>query len=667
MAMRDKILKSRIYRIVLLIMLLSMSGGGIISFLFSPFLYKKHSMQPIIVMVNDQEITHQEYERRLARETERIALLRQQYGGQALDALLEGLGLANPQVTAINTLIEEKLVNRVAQDLNLDVSPALIKQKLSDPSAILDEFSEILPFGVIDQQGAIDMPSLNRWLQQRGMTFTDFEHSLEEALKRKIVYDLVGATAYVSPAEAKDYFAATYLRRKYDVLRLPFERYLKKVSAKPLSHEEVETFFVRENKATKKYWVPEKRSGFYWKFSPHEFGINVADKDIERYYQENKRRKFMKTPIQVNVGRILLKIGKGLDVNALQEQALNIKEELDKDPQKFKDLAEKYSQDEKTAKNGGQTGFFQRGDRDQSFERAAFRLKEDGDISPIIKTADGLEILQRISRKPAVFQEIDAVKGDIKKILLAKKFSDRFKEETQHLIDQQPQEDHTLINDFILKKKAEKKSFDNLILDTSLFARKVFKTKKNAWNAFVDQDGSGILLSVQTIEKRHEPSLVSIQKKVENDLYNQQALQQRDADMLRLQKRAQTESLKNLSKEFDGELIQTDWLKKDDTTKIHDLENKGIPVKKLFFLPDAKSIAIALKHDDGFVAKIEATEPFDEVLFEDKRSEIMQKMYQEKKELEKRGFLASLYRNATIKTSEHQENQQNIPLGDIGF
>ena len=64
----------------------------------------------------------------------------------------------------------------------------------------------------------------------------------------------------------------------------------------------------------------------------------------------------------------------------------------------FEMLATLYSEDPGSARNGGELGFFGRGDMVSDFEAAAFALKP-GEVSPIVETPFGFHIIQLIERR----------------------------------------------------------------------------------------------------------------------------------------------------------------------------------------------------------------------------------------------------------------------------
>ena len=95
-------------------------------------------------------------------------------------------------------------------------------------------------------------------------------------------------------------------------------------------------------------------------------------------------------------------------------------------PEKFASIAKENSADTKTASAGGLMPFFSKGTYDRNFERAAFTLAKEGDISAVIKTNEGYEIVQLVGKKAQTFKPLAQVAADIKDILVAKKFNEQF-------------------------------------------------------------------------------------------------------------------------------------------------------------------------------------------------------------------------------------------------
>ncbi len=75
-----------------------------------------------------------------------------------------------------------------------------------------------------------------------------------------------------------------------------------------------------------------------------------------------------------------------------------IREKIVTGQRKFESMARMYSDDEASAKEGGELGFVGRGMLDPDFAAAAFALKK-GEISPVVKSQYGYHIIQLIERK----------------------------------------------------------------------------------------------------------------------------------------------------------------------------------------------------------------------------------------------------------------------------
>ena len=88
--------------------------------------------------------------------------------------------------------------------------------------------------------------------------------------------------------------------------------------------------------------------------------------------------------------------------NILSEEKINsIYKELVEKTKTFEELAIQYSEDRKSAKNGGEIGWINSGGNFYpEFEKAVFSLKIDGEYSKPFKTPNGWHIVKRLSYEP---------------------------------------------------------------------------------------------------------------------------------------------------------------------------------------------------------------------------------------------------------------------------
>lgn len=82
----------------------------------------------------------------------------------------------------------------------------------------------------------------------------------------------------------------------------------------------------------------------------------------------------------------------------------------------FAELAEKNSVDKGSAANGGDLGFFGRGQMVPAFEKAAFSLAE-GQVSDIVESPFGLHLIKLIEKKPASKLRLDQAENDLREYL----------------------------------------------------------------------------------------------------------------------------------------------------------------------------------------------------------------------------------------------------------
>lgn len=142
--------------------------------------------------------------------------------------------------------------------------------------------------------------------------------------------------------------------------------------------------------------------------------IVVPDKEVEDFY--NSQKEVFKQPEQIEARHILIKVNP-TDTQEVKDNALkkikDILAEVKEGKKTFAELAKEHSECP-SGPNGGDLGYFGRGQMVPGFENAAFALKT-GEISDVVETQFGYHIIKVEDRKESRTIPLAEVKEDIKK------------------------------------------------------------------------------------------------------------------------------------------------------------------------------------------------------------------------------------------------------------
>jgi len=144
----------------------------------------------------------------------------------------------------------------------------------------------------------------------------------------------------------------------------------------------------------------------------------ISTEEIEKYYEAHKQE--FDRPEEVRIREILISTEKKepSEIPALEKKAEEVLQKA-RGGEKFDELAIKNS-DGSTAKDGGDLGFFPRGQMVKEIEDAAFKLRR-GQVSDIIKTKFGFVIIKVEEKHEAGIQKIEVVMNDIRDQLFGTK------------------------------------------------------------------------------------------------------------------------------------------------------------------------------------------------------------------------------------------------------
>ena len=341
-----------------------------------------------IARIEGQKITGSEFRRAYQAQ---LQAYRSAYGGQMSDQLLKQLGVENQ---ILQQMVDERAALAEADRLGIKVSDEEVRQRILATPAFQENGTFI---------GETRYQQLLR-MQRPPMTAAQFEDNV----RRSLAVDKLRAslTDWLSVAD-KD-LEGEYRRRndkvKLAVVSFTADTFRPQVSA---TDAEVTAYFDGHKEDFK---IPEKRKIKYLliDFDALRTRITIPAADVQQAYNTNIEQ--YSQPEQVRASHILLKT-EGKDDAAVKAKAEDLLKKA-KAGADFAELAKANSEDEGSAKNGGDLDFFGRGRMVPEFDQVAFTL-QPGQISDLVKTQYGYHIIKVTDKKAASTRSIDEVRQQL--------------------------------------------------------------------------------------------------------------------------------------------------------------------------------------------------------------------------------------------------------------
>jgi peptidyl-prolyl cis-trans isomerase D len=307
---------------------------------------------------------------------------------------------------ALDVLISSDAEVMEAHRLGLDVSDKELQDFLHR-----GQFGEALfPGGKFIGQEAYG----NFVAEQFHTNVQKFESQLKRELLTQKLENLVGDSVGVTPQELE----SEYVKRNTKV-KLEYAVLTQQALEKQITPTDAELrAFYDQHKAEYANSIPEKRKAKYIvvdlaKLQQQE---QISSAELQSYYDQHQED--FRRPAEVKASHILVKVPAGPDGKvdpkaeaAAKAKAEDILKQL-KAGANFADLAKKDSDDKASAINGGELGWFQRGQMVPEFEQTAFSLPV-GQISGLVKTQFGYHIIKVEDRHEAGIAPLADVKDKI--------------------------------------------------------------------------------------------------------------------------------------------------------------------------------------------------------------------------------------------------------------
>ncbi|MDQ6967194.1 MAG: peptidylprolyl isomerase [Mariprofundaceae bacterium] len=131
-----------------------------------------------------------------------------------------------------------------------------------------------------------------------------------------------------------------------------------------------------------------------------------SPEDIQSYYKLHTIH--FTIPEQIHARHILVR---------RKSEALDILKQLKHHKDDFASLAALHSIDDSNKFRGGDLNWFPHGTMVANFEKVAFSLKNEGDISQPVKTRYGWHIIELLGKRSAYKQTLEEATGEILQIL----------------------------------------------------------------------------------------------------------------------------------------------------------------------------------------------------------------------------------------------------------
>jgi peptidyl-prolyl cis-trans isomerase D len=259
------------------------------------------------------------------------------------------------------------------------------------------------------------------------MTQADFEENLRKSMMIDKLRAALTDWMSMSDAELEREFRQRNEKVKLQVVTLTADKFRDKVN---VTDADVASYY-DSHKA--EYRVGERRKVKYVLVDMEQARnrVTVTPAEVQASYNGNIQQ--YQSPEQVRASHILLKT-EGKDEAAVKKTAEDLLKQV-KGGADFAQLATKYSEDEGSAKNGGDLDYFGRGRMVPEFEQAAFSM-QPGQISDLVKTQYGFHIIKVVDKKPGSTRTLDEVRAQITDQLRSQKAQQAVSEQARTLDDQ---------------------------------------------------------------------------------------------------------------------------------------------------------------------------------------------------------------------------------------
>lgn len=293
----------------------------------------------------------------------------------------------------LDNLIDQRLLLVEASKTNLTAGDEALRQVIA---AIPD----------LQENGKFSMARYEAALRAQGLTQAGFEAQVRQDLTLQQLVGAVGGGSIRARTALGQLIALQTEERKAVDFHFSPEAYLVQVK---LEADAARKYYDANPKL---FEVPEQLKAEFLVLGMEAImaQVTVPEAEIRAAYEKAKER--YQQGEERRASHILITADEKApeaERKAAKTKAEQLLGELRKNPKAFADLAKKNSQDPGSAAKGGDLGFFSRGMMVESFDKAAFSLKE-GELSDVVQSDFGYHIILVTGIKAAKGKPYEEVK-----------------------------------------------------------------------------------------------------------------------------------------------------------------------------------------------------------------------------------------------------------------
>jgi len=569
--------------------------------------------------------------------------------GISPEQLASLMGIRNFPQNSLEKCKQDAVLSDLADEFSIRI----------DEGSFQTQLAEGISKAFIDTSGKVNIQAYQNYLSRLNMSVFEFEKNKEEEFRRNLALKLVAASGHVPNSVLNELTEQKTSKKSFEVMLLPIDHFVGEAKKDSVTPEELKKFFKEKQEL---YRVPEKKKVKYIVVTPKQYRNKaVVDEDrVEKFYEQNKTSLY-RIPPRVKVRVIVFKE---------KDTANKFHTELIASPsdKRFIEIAKKHSIDKGTARKGGLTDFFSRSDMSEFpvFARTAFiGLKKPGDISKVVKTKRGFEIIKLAERISAAEKPLKQVRDDVVKKLKKRRALFLLRSDLQ-AVARSASHDPEIFEKFTSENKFKvnesgwlekgKTNDDDAI---SALSKRIFsdRNKSRSHGYFVLQGKKHLLYKVVDRQKSKISDFETVKSSVEKDWYEEKAarLQRNMVKKLKKEFLAGKTSLADLGNLHGLKVVKTSLVKKEDS--VDSLKNEGDVIEDAFLLSDKQQI-LEHKHKQNYhLASLISSEKIEG---ETEIGELTKRLSNVERTTTKTrysaAFIASLLRNARIKINEEVWN-----------